>query len=253
MDTNAQDAGSIPIADLKTETPIQTDGNTTVATENTPPKPKKQPMPDWAKEKGINPDAIINGEPAWKYGWPKPSIPDHRTVPDKMVKVLDASALQPVEMPPKVMLRAVGKLGFKPDILDKVKLMAFEQVGRYLTMKRVGKILMVRNIHTLEQMDMAKEWVGEILKSTSDKVTVDHKLLATQALASVGEAERKLNEQIVDFAERTEEKRDSERPKNLPPSVAVQVNLAGSHPSPLPASSATSGIATKPQTDKAQD
>lgn len=150
---------------------------------------------------------------------------------------------EPVAPPPKVVLRAVDKLGYSSKIWDKAKLMALEQCGKFLDSRKLGRVLLVRNIHTLEQTDLAKEWAIQIITSTSKEITTDQRMVASQVLAVVADVERKINDQSMDFAERVQDKIADSKPKNLPPAV-VQVNIVGATPSPSPAMSPAANTGT---------
>lgn len=224
-----QDAGSTVSADPKMEVQTPTDGNTTVATTPLPlPEPPTCPPPRPAK-----PPRECSVQPHWMRE-------------DKFKR--QPHLVEAVRPPPKVVLRAVSRLGLSKGLLEKAKIASLEQLGRYLDKHRIARIGLSLALTDHERAVAMQDWVDGLLASQDPNITTDHKLMALQCAPVILESKRKIRDQMVDMAERAADKASEDKPRNLPPSVAVQVNLDGLRPSlSQPRQSASSGT---PDSDK---
>jgi len=153
------------------------------------------------------------------------------------VDILDASATDPVEAPSRIVTRAIKTLGLRKEGWSLAKLRAAQEFGRFLNMRITGRILLVRSFNCIEQVEKAMEVVGKIAED--EKVPAEDRVSAVGMMAKAAEAYAKLSDQMMTLAEKTAPKISTEKPRNLPPTLAVQVNVAG--PQTTPGSPATSG------------
>lgn len=200
------------------------------------------PLPKRGRGRGvprpqpISPDVKINGKKFPKYCVQRVIHREgyyHITGSD--VKGLDKTALEPVEVPPKVVLRAWDRLGLDKKTWDKAAMMAMQEAGKYLSMKLTGRILLVKGMDCLGQVESALKWSRSIIESNHPDVDTNHKLVAVQMVALCAKSYKDLSDQLMDLAEKSQDKVSNERPRNLPPTVALQVNVAGAKPSPASA------------------
>lgn len=212
-----------------------------------PVPPLPGPIPQYVRERKKGeprhepafPEAIINGRPIKYYSRPPARNPGSLPILAKDVAGLDKSALEPVEPPPKVVLKAWEKLGMDDKEWNKEAFRAAQEFGRYMNMKLTGRVLLTKGFNTIGQVQMAMKWAQEILASNHKDVEMFHKMTAAQLIPICAKAFKDLSEQLMDLAEKSQDKVSTDKPRNLPPSVALQVNLAGVVPSPAPASPAT--------------
>lgn len=113
-------------------------------------------------------------------------------------------------------------------------------------MKLTGRILLVKGMRTIGEVEMAMKWAREILESQSKEVEMFHKLTAAQLIPVCAKAFNDLSGRMMDLAEKSEDKVSTDKPRNLPPTVAVQVNVAGRSGPALPATTATYGRTEDP-------
>lgn len=179
-----------------------------------PPAPTDKP------EKPLTPAQI-----AWRTR--REYLPPPGSLPITMADVpaLDASALDPVVPPTKVVLRAVKTLGLPKSRWDKAKLMAIQQLGRYMSMKITARVLLVSSFDSLEQIENAYKVAAEI--ANDPKRSSEDRLTAVGMIAKITEAYAKFSDQMMTLAEKsTPAQKTLERPKNLPPTFAIQFNNA---------------------------
>lgn len=183
------------------------------------------------------PEAVINGRPVAMYSRERRHAAGYGHIQARDVAGLDKSACEPVEPPPKMVLRAWEKLGFSDEEWTKAGAMAVQEAGRYFTMKLTGRVLLVKGMRTIGEVEMAMKWARDILESQSKEVEMFHKLTAAQLIPVCAKAFHDLSGRMMDLAEKSADKVSNEKPRNLPPTVAVQVNVAGR---PSPSAQATS-------------
>lgn len=191
----------------------------------------------------MSPDVKINGKrTANSKDWMRDQhkSPGYYPVFHEDVPQLDKTALMPVQPPSKIVLRAINRLGLPKKNWDRAKLMAVQELSKYMTMKITARVLLVRNINTLEQADMAMEWAQGILTSNSKEITTEQKLAAMQMMTLAMKSIKDLNAQQMELAEKGQDKISTERPRNLPPAVAVQVNIPGASSPSAPGNPAIS-------------
>ena len=133
-----------------------------------------------------------------------------------------------VKAPPRAVMKAVNTLGLSPKVWESAKLKAVQEVGRFLTVQMTGKIAMIKTFDCLEQVDVALEAAKRILNGEDiNPVTVDQKIMACNVIAACAKAHRDLTNQAMQLAEKSADRVSTEKPKNLPPMVNLQVNVDG--------------------------
>jgi hypothetical protein len=200
------------------------------------------------------PEAKINGKDAALWCRERKHSPGYYPISAKDVKGLDKTALMPVEPPPKVVLRAWEKLNMDKRTFNKVQFMAMQECGKYLSMKlNTPRILLVKGMDTLGTVERAIKWSEAVIESQSKEVETSHKLIAVQMVAMCAKSFKDLSEHMMDLADKAREKSDVEKPKNLPPTVALQMNFQGGHPPQVTSSvntpSANSGDVSESQSE----
>lgn len=144
----------------------------------------------------------------------------------------------PLDPPPSKVLKAIDKLGMPKEKWDRAKLMAALEFGRYMSVKVMSRISMSTTFETLEQVNIALN-IGVSL-AKNEAIAAETRLTAVNIVSNAAAAHCKLTDKLLDLAEKSQEKTTQDRPRNLPPQVALQVNVGGPNPSPGPPTPAIS-------------
>lgn len=136
-------------------------------------------------------------------------------------------------------LQAVETLGISKKKWDYAKRLAIEQLGDWLNVPFVGKILMIDGFDGIEQVQYTMQFCREILehdpqKHPEKKYTVAEKLQAGELMTMCAKALKDFISQGVELAEKTSVKKGGdERPRNRPPmAVNLQINNNPSNGNP---------------------
>lgn len=160
--------------------------------------------------------------------------------------LLDSTALaiNKVDTDNRIALKIRNTLGLPMKKWNDAKMRSIQELGQYEYMKLCARVLLITGFSSVEQIEEALS-VGK--KMLADKtIAPEHRIAAGTMLSKCAQALTEISREILVLAQRGSDKTSEPgaRPKNLPPQVAVQVNVAGVS-SPAPATtalvSATSG------------
>lgn len=141
----------------------------------------------------------------------------------------------------KLILRAVDRLGLPRSRWERSKVLAIQELGHLFDTKITARVALVGSFDGLDQVQLAAEWAKGILAKPDDKTTFKDKLAAATVINMCAKSYGELAEKAVAFAEKSADRVELARPKNLPPTVALQVNVGGAQPSPAPPTPANNG------------
>lgn len=135
-----------------------------------------------------------------------------------------------VQVNEKQAIKAAKKLGYSQAQWNVATLRAKQELGHFLSTKITARILLVNDIDTLEQVRAVAE-VGKKLAENTD-LAAKERIAAIGMVAHAGKVCGELSDQILKLAQAADEKANSNsngKPKNLPPSVGVEmINADGS-------------------------
>lgn len=156
----------------------------------------------------------------------------------------------------KLTLRVVDRLGLPARKWDKAKLQVLQQYGHLIDVKLTGRMCLVGGFDSFEKLERAQAWATDLLSRNDKDVPLQVKLAAAQIVAVCSKEYGELGKRMMEFAEKSAEKSENNKPKNLPPTVALQVNVAGpnsSPASPAPANNGNNGqhLLAAPESDSA--
>lgn len=196
----------------------------------------------------MSPDVRINGrtaEMAANFTKPRKKNPGSLPILGKDVPGLDRTALKPVvPVSTKMVFKAAETLGIRKDWITKGKLRAVDELFRYMSMKMTAQMAMVWSIDSLEQaeytMRFIRGYLDECALKERELTPYDLSCLAN-AQAALIKAHRDKTDQLMTLREMALDKSEVSKPKNLPPTLALQLNVNNQPTQPtikqLPASS----------------
>lgn len=124
----------------------------------------------------------------------------------------------------EVIWKIRNRLGLPEKKWDRVRMMGAAELGKVEDLKLVANVLVIGGLDSIEKIQRAMEVATDLMEKpgTEDQTRV----AAGQMIANCGKAMRDLAAQVIACSEKGADKKDlgPTKPKNLPPSVAVQVN-----------------------------
>lgn len=182
----------------------------------------------------MSPDVRINGrtaEMAANFTKPRKKNPGSLPILGKDVPGLDRTALKPVvPVSTKMVFKAAETLGIRKDWISKGKLRAVDELFRYMSMQLTAQMAMVWSIDSLEQaeytMRFIRNYLDECGLNERELTPYDLSCLAN-AQAALIKAHRDKTDQLMTLREMALDKSEVSKPKNLPPTLALQVNVGG--------------------------
>lgn len=192
------------------------------------PDPPPEPVATSEPTNGAVIDGKIVGGKSWTTGYIKPrkKVPGAIPISCHDAARLNKSAMMPIKKPSKVVLTAMGKVGLKPSQWNEVTIRASQEVSRFMSMQLTGEVLLVRNFNTLDMAEKGIQMLTAIAENGN--FNVDDRAFAASMIPKGVDAFRMLSAQIMEIAEKLHGPLRVQKPTlNLPPNVAVQVNMAG--------------------------
>lgn len=153
--------------------------------------------------------------------------------------LLDSTALaiNKVDKDNRISLKIRNTLGLPMKKWNDAKMRAIQELGQYEYMKLCARVLLITGFSSVQQIEEALA-LGK--KMLADKtIAPEHRIAAGTMVSKCAQALTEISREILVLAQRGSDKTNEPgaRPRNLPPQVAVQVNVAGAT-SPAPATTA---------------
>lgn len=181
---------------------------------------------------------------------PPPNGPGNTTAPTSLPV---PTPPQPLDKPikksnpaDKYTLRVIDRLGLPASRWNKVKVKVLQEYGHLIDVKLASKICLVGGEASIEKLERAQAWAADLLtQNGKDAPTLQMKIAAANIVALCSKEIMEASKRVIEFAEKSADVAQNARPKNLPPTVAVQLNVAGASSPAAPATPANNGNHTQ--------
>lgn len=151
-----------------------------------------------------------------------------RSISPERSAVLNTTGLKPNRVIPDAdALKVRNTLRLPLDKWNNAKVRSVNELGQLQYMRLCARVLLVEGFDSIQQIGVAMKVGKEIMEDpNADK---EHRVMAGNMIAKCGQTYAELSEQLLELAEKGSDLAPAtagEKPKNLPPPIAVQFNFA---------------------------